>query len=167
LDPRPDHSDARALFLDRDGTLIVDVGYPRDPARVELLPGAVDALGLATALGYSLVIVSNQSGVARGIISPEEARAVQVRVDELFAAHGVSFAGTYFCFHGPDEGCTCRKPAPGMLVRAARELGLSLRASVMVGDKPSDVAAGIAAGCRASIAFSSWSDVTPLLTERR
>jgi D-glycero-D-manno-heptose 1,7-bisphosphate phosphatase len=143
---------ARALMLDRDGTLIEDVGYPRDPARVVLLDGAAAALRAARARGFRLVIVSNQSGIARGIFTEREMHAVQARVDALFAACGVTFDGAYFCCHGPDEGCACRKPAPGLLLQAAADLALSLPSSVMVGDKPSDIGAGAAVGC-ATVAF--------------
>ncbi|HVH45906.1 MAG TPA: HAD family hydrolase [Labilithrix sp.] len=164
----------RALFLDRDGTLIRDVGYPRDPAAVELLPGAAVGLTTARELGYRLVIVSNQSGVARGFIQPGEARAVQARVEELFAREGVVFEGAWFCFHGPDEACRCRKPAPGMLVDAAELLGIDRSRSIMIGDKPSDIEAGVAAGCAAvgfgeahhplAVAtFSVWADLASWL----
>jgi histidinol-phosphate phosphatase family protein len=139
----------RALFLDRDGTIIRDAGFPRDPAAVEPLPGAAAALARLRAIGWALVIVSNQSGVARGLIRPEEALAVQERVAELFAREGVVFDGAYFCFHGPDDGCACRKPRPGMVERAARELDLDLRRSILIGDRASDVAAGRAAGTEA------------------
>lgn len=155
-----------ALFLDRDGTLIVDVGYPKDPERVELLPGAAAALREARAAGYALVIVSNQSGVARGLVSTDEAARVQARVEERFGAEGVRFDGAYFCFHGPDDGCACRKPAPGLLLRAGEDLGLELSASVMVGDKPSDVQAGRSAGCAHAISFSSWEEVSGWMRER-
>ncbi|MDB4962302.1 MAG: gmhB [Myxococcales bacterium] len=142
----------RALFLDRDGTLIVDVGYPRDPALVEPLPGAIEALReLQTS--YRLVIISNQSGIARGTITEAEAKAVHNRVIAMFAAGGVTFAGSYYCPHAPDAGCRCRKPAPGMLLDAAVELGLDLALSIMIGDKPSDVEAGRAAGCGGVIRF--------------
>lgn len=150
----------RALFLDRDGTLIVDVGYPRDPDAVDLLPGAAAALR-ALPPDVALVIVSNQSGLARGRITPAEAAAVAARVEARFAAEGVIFAGAYHCPHGPDDGCPCRKPAPGMLLAAARDLGLDLAASIMLGDKPSDVAAGQAAGCAASLAFTDWAEAGP------
>lgn len=150
----------RALFLDRDGTLIVDVGYPRDPDAVVLLPGAAEALRAVPA-DVALVIVSNQSGLARGRITLDEAAAVAARVEALFAADGVRFAGAYHCPHGPDDGCACRKPAPGMLLQAARDLDLELAASIMVGDKPSDVEAGRAAGCAASLAFDDWAATGP------
>lgn len=138
----------RALFLDRDGTIIRDTGYVRDPASVELLPGAAHALKEARALGYELVVVSNQSGVARGIISAEELAAVQSRVDELLAGEGVVFDDVRFCLHGPDDGCACRKPAPGMLLTVAKERAIDLARSVMIGDKESDVVAGRKAGCK-------------------
>jgi D-glycero-D-manno-heptose 1,7-bisphosphate phosphatase len=161
---------SRALLLDRDGTLIRDTGYPRDPEAVELLPGVALALREAASLGYRLVIVSNQSGVARGIIQPAEAAAVQARVEALLHAEGVIIDRAYFCFHGPAEGCACRKPAPGMLLRAAADLQLDLSHCIMIGDKPSDVDAGLAAGCLtaafgsaphpgADAAFSSWADL--------
>lgn len=140
---------SRALLLDRDGTIIRDVGYPRDPAKVELLPGVAAGLREARALGYELAIVSNQSGVGRGLIRPDEARDVQARVEQLFAEEGVTFAGAWFCFHAPTEACSCRKPAPGLLLEAARVLGLDLSRSVMIGDKASDVDAGLAVGCAA------------------
>jgi D-glycero-D-manno-heptose 1,7-bisphosphate phosphatase len=137
----------RALFLDRDGTLIVDTGYVRDPASVALLPGVAEALRQARALGYDLVVVSNQSGVARGIISADALAAVERRFEELLAAEGVTLDDVRFCLHGPDEGCPCRKPAPGLLLDAAAARGIDLERSFMVGDKPSDAGAGRAAGC--------------------
>jgi D-glycero-D-manno-heptose 1,7-bisphosphate phosphatase len=140
----------RALFVDRDGTLITDAGYPRDPALVELLPGAADALRELSG-SFALVIVSNQSGIARGLVSEAEARAVHDRVIDRFAR-------AYYCPHAPGDGCPCRKPAPGLLVDAARELGLDLASSIMLGDKPSDVAAGRAAGCRHTIRFGPDAD---------
>jgi D-glycero-D-manno-heptose 1,7-bisphosphate phosphatase len=142
----------RALLLDRDGTLIVDVGYPRDPERVELLPGCAEALR-ELQQSFALVIVSNQSGIGRGLIQPDEAVAVQARVIERFAAEGVRFAGAYLCPHAPEEDCECRKPAPGLLLQAARELGLELPRSVMIGDKHADVQAGWRAECGAAVRF--------------
>jgi histidinol-phosphate phosphatase family protein len=155
-----------ALFLDRDGTLIEDVGYPRDPRRVRLLPGAADALARLAAAGFALVMVSNQSGVGRGLLSRAEAEAVHAEVLRRFAAAGVAFDGAYYCYHAPDDGCDCRKPAPGLLLRAAAVLGLDLRQSFMVGDKPIDVAAGAAAGCRGILfgaAAADWPEVVRLI----
>lgn len=163
-----------ALFLDRDGTLITDTGYPRDPSLVQLLPSVVPVLLEVLTRGWALVIVSNQSGVARGIIARDEAARVEARVEALFAEQGVRFDGVYFCFHGPSESCRCRKPEPGMLLDAARDLSLDLHGSVMIGDKASDVQAGKTAGCRA-VAFAgaeaphadahcvTWADVAAWL----
>ncbi len=145
----------RALFLDRDGTLIVDTGYPRDPSVVELIPGAIEALR-DLERDWALVIVSNQSGIGRGLITPAEAAAVDARVRELFGAGGIEFAGVYHCPHAPEDHCACRKPKPGMLEQAARELDLDLAASVIVGDKPSDVEAGAAVGARGIRFEGDW-----------
>jgi D-glycero-D-manno-heptose 1,7-bisphosphate phosphatase len=144
-----------AVFLDRDGTLIEDVGYPRDPETVRILPGAVDALHLLTASGLMLVVVSNQSGIGRGIVSPEEAKAVHERFVDEFAAAGVRFDDVRYCPHGPEDGCRCRKPSPAMLHDAAVALWVSLSDSFMIGDKVSDVEAGRQAGCRTVLLNSS------------
>lgn len=147
----------RALFLDRDGTLIVDVGYPRDPALVQPIAGAAEALRVLQR-DHALVVISNQSGIARGRITPAEAAAVHDRFIAMFASAGVTFAGCYYCPHGPDERCRCRKPAPGLIDDAARELGLDLGGSIMIGDKASDLEAGRAAGCRLVIRFGPDED---------
>lgn len=130
-----------AVFLDRDGTLIVERGYLADPEGVELLPGAAAALRRLATAGYRLVVVTNQSGIARGLYTLAEFHAVQRRVEERFAAEGVRFDGVYFCPHHPDVtgACACRKPGPELYLRAARELGIDLARSVYVGDKLSDV----------------------------
>lgn len=138
---------SRAVFLDRDGTLIEDVGYPDDPDRVRLLPAVPEGLRRLREAGFRLVIVSNQSGVGRGLIAPEDARRVHARVLELLGEQGIAIDLAKYCPHAPDEGCDCRKPAPGMLLDAAAELSLDLEASFMIGDKGSDIAAGGSAGC--------------------
>lgn len=150
-------NDRPGAFLDRDGTLIRDTDYPRDPALVELLPGAADALKQLRRHGYALVVVSNQSGIGRGLITPGEAAAVHERFVGLLADHGITLDGAYYCPHTPDDGCGCRKPAPGLLVRAAKELGLDIARSVMIGDKASDVEAGESVGCRAVRFKGDWS----------
>jgi histidinol-phosphate phosphatase family protein len=153
----------RALFLDRDGTLIVDVGYPRDPALVQPIDGAFDALRVLQR-DHVLVVISNQSGIARGRITPEQAAAVHDRFVSVFASAGITFAGFYYCPHGPDDGCRCRKPAPGLLQDAARELDLDLARSIMIGDKDSDLEAGRAAGCGLVVPFRDWAEVLRAVT---
>jgi histidinol-phosphate phosphatase family protein len=138
----------RAVLLDRDGTIVEDAGYPRDPGQVRLLPGAAEALAWLARRGYLLAVVSNQSGVGRGLISPAEAEAVHRRFVGLLADAGVELAASYYCFHAPDEGCECRKPHTGLLRRAFRELRLEPGRCTLIGDKESDVEAGARAGCR-------------------
>jgi D-glycero-D-manno-heptose 1,7-bisphosphate phosphatase len=146
--PRP------ALFLDRDGVLNVEVEYLHDPAALVLVPGAAAAVAAVNAVGAPVVVVSNQAGIGRGLYDEADYRAVQRRLAELLAAEGARLDADYHCPHHPEHGvgayrvaCACRKPRPGMLLRAARDLGLDLRRSVLVGDKLTDLAAGRAAGC--------------------
>jgi D-glycero-D-manno-heptose 1,7-bisphosphate phosphatase len=141
-------NERRAVFFDRDGTVIHDAGYSRDPEQVRLLPGAAEALAELRRKGFALVLVSNQSGIGRGLIRPEEAEQVHCRVALRLEEGGAPFDGAYYCPHAPEDLCRCRKPNPGMLLRAAEELGIDPGRSFMVGDKPSDVEAGRRAGCR-------------------
>ncbi len=144
-----------AVFLDKDGTLIEDVPYNVDPALIRLAEGAAEGTSLLAEAGYLLVLVSNQSGVARGLFAESALVAVEARVRQLLAQHDVPLAGFYYCPHFPQGSvpryatmCLCRKPAPGLLLRAADELGLDLARSWMIGDILDDVAAGNRAGCR-------------------
>lgn len=139
-----------AVFLDRDGTLVRDPGYLHDPALVELLPGVAPGLAALAGAGWPLVIVSNQSGIARGLYGPEGFAAVQDRIAELLAPQGVRFAGAYFCPHHPDftGPCDCRKPAVALFEQAARELQLDLAKSWMVGDRLRDAEPALRLGGR-------------------
>jgi D,D-heptose 1,7-bisphosphate phosphatase len=144
-----------AVFLDKDGTLIVDVPYNVEPDLIRLADGAVDGLRLLHAAGYLLIVVSNQSGVARGYFDEAAIGPVEARLRALLDAAGVPLAGFYYCPHHPDgpvsryaTACACRKPAPGLLLHAAREHGVDLARSWMVGDILHDVEAGRRAGCR-------------------
>lgn len=139
---------AAAIFLDKDGTLIDDVPYNVDPARITLAPGAVAGLRRLSRLGYRLLVVSNQPGVAHGRFDIGALEPVRQRLAQLLSEQGAHLAGFYCCPHGPDEGCGCRKPLPGMLLRAAAEHQLDLAASWMIGDILDDVEAGARAGCR-------------------
>ena len=134
----------RALIVDRDGTLIPDLGYPREPNRVRLMPNAASALAQLRSAGFLIVLASNQSGIGRGMLSWRDVLAVHAQLEELLHASGVALDGAYYCPHAPDDGCVCRKPRPGLLLRAADELGLDLRRSIVVGDKESDIEAGLA-----------------------
>lgn len=137
-----------AMYLDRDGTLIHDSGYLSDPDEVQPIIGAVEALVELQHLGYNFVVISNQSGIARGLITEHQANLVNARFVEAFAQFGITFAGIYYCPHGPTDHCECRKPKPGMLLRASQDLTLPRAGAWMIGDKPSDIIAGSRAGCR-------------------
>lgn len=136
-----------AIFLDRDGTLMVDTGYVSDPALVTVLPGVSEALRVLKAAGFRLVIITNQSGIGRGFFTEADYHAVHTRLVELVGS-GVLDAA-YFCPDHPDVATDRRKPGPGMILEAARDLNLDLARSWMIGDRESDVAAGLAAGTRA------------------
>jgi D-glycero-D-manno-heptose 1,7-bisphosphate phosphatase len=129
-----------AVFLDRDGTLVADPGYLHQPEQVELLPGVRDGLSRLSAGGWPLVVVSNQSGIGRGIYGEEAFLAVMERIAELLAPDGVSLTGAYYCPHHPEVTgpCDCRKPGVALFERASREHGLDLARSWYVGDRLSD-----------------------------
>jgi histidinol-phosphate phosphatase family protein len=131
-----------AVLLDRDGTLVHDVPYNGEPDRVEPVPGARAALDRLRAAGIRVGVITNQSGVARGVVTLPQVAAVNRRVDELLGP----FADWQVCPHGPDDGCECRKPRPGMVRAAAHALGVDVRRCVVIGDTGADVAAAEAAG---------------------
>lgn len=137
----------RGLFLDRDGTVIEECGYLKDPALVLFLPGAADALAALASEGWKIVIVSNQSGVGRGLITLDQMEAVQRRFLKLMRSCGIPIAGSYVCTHTPGDHCQCRKPSPYFLGLAAAEFSLDLSASWMIGDREGDILAGRNAGC--------------------
>jgi len=145
-----------ALFIDKDGTLIEDVPYNVDPARIHLVPTILPLLTAARDAGAALIMVSNQDGVALGRFAPSALVCVVARVQALLAPHGLALDGALFCPHRPDAAvaryarrCECRKPAPGMLLQAAARHDLDLAASWLVGDILDDVEAAHRAGCRA------------------
>ncbi|MEW2636152.1 HAD-IIIA family hydrolase, partial [Streptomyces sp. NPDC048389] len=133
-----------AVLFDRDGTLVVDVPYNGDPARVVPMPSAVEALAAVRALGIPVGVVSNQSGVARGMLTYRQVAAVQRRVDAFLGPIDIWAV----CPHGPDDGCRCRKPAPGLVLAACEGLGVCPARTAVIGDIGSDVAAALAAGAR-------------------
>jgi len=145
-----------AVFLDKDGTLVDNVPYNIDPARIQLAAGAVDGLRLLHEAGFPLVVITNQSGIARGYFTEAALTRVQEHLHGLLAEAGVPLAGFYYCPHLPDAidqryaaDCDCRKPRPGLFLRAAERLGLDCTRSWAIGDILHDVEAGHRAGCRA------------------
>lgn len=127
------------VFIDRDGTINVDTGYLGSPSGVVLIEGAGRAVKRLNEAGVKAVVVSNQSGVARGMFTLEDAEAVNKKLIELLAAEGARLDGIYFCPHHPDDGCECRKPKTGLVVKAANDLGLDAARSYVIGDKASDI----------------------------
>lgn len=142
---------APAVFVDKDGTLVDDVPYNVDPERIALTRGAGPALRTLADRGFRLIVVSNQSGIGRGLFPETALDAVGGRLWSLLAEHGVRLDDFVYCPHAPSEdggGCECRKPAPGLLRAAAERHGLDLERSWMVGDILDDVEAGRRAGCK-------------------
>ena len=139
-----------AVFLDRDGTIIQDEGYLRDPDRMTLLPGAAPAIERLNANGWAVVVVTNQSGIARGLLSLDEYRATERRLSQLLEREGARLDGQYFCPHLPalTGGCDCRKPGTLLYRQAAEQLELELGRSWWVGDRLRDVLAADAFGGR-------------------
>lgn len=139
------------VLIDRDGTIIVEKHYLHDPAQVELVPGAGEALARLTAAGARLFVVTNQSGIGRGYYGLEDFQAVQDRLAELLAPYGVAFEAVAHCPHAPQESCGCRKPAQGMWCDLKDRFGLNAAETAMIGDNASDVAFGLACGLAESV----------------
>jgi D-glycero-D-manno-heptose 1,7-bisphosphate phosphatase len=159
MTPRP----RRTVFLDRDGTLNVDSGYIDSPERVELLEGVPEALKLLEP-HFLLAVVSNQSGIARGFFGHEEVARVHGRLEELLALEGAAVDAVLYCPHQPDDDCDCRKPLSGLLQRAAQDLQAETENSWMVGDRASDIEAGVGVGAR-TILLPEPPDAPPLTLE--
>lgn len=144
----------RAVFLDRDGTINVEVEHLDHESKLELIDGAAEGITLLRKAGFKIVVVTNQSVIARGRISEGKLRQIHWALSESLLSNGARFDAVYYCPHHPQEGngdytisCDCRKPKPGMLLQASREMEIDLSRSYIVGDKLSDLEAGRAAGC--------------------
>lgn len=151
----------RVVFLDKDGTLLQDVPYNVDPDLMQFMSGAVQGVRLLYAAGYDIVVVSNQSGVARGYFDLQALHAVEKRLTNMLAEADVPLLGFYYCPHHPEGtsapfsiACSCRKPKPGLLIRAASEHHIDLDRSWLIGDILDDVEAGHRAGCRSILLFN-------------
>ncbi len=144
---------APVVYLDRDGTLNFDPGYLNQPEQLRLLPGVGQAVARLNRAGFKTVVLSNQSGLARGLITQAQLDAIHLRLCELLAEDGARLDGIFICPHHPDEACACRKPAPGLVLRAQRELGLAPERAIVIGDKASDV--GLARHIGATAVFVS------------
>lgn len=157
----------RAVFLDRDGTINVDVGYPDSYERVHIYPHAFEAVRKLKAAGFAAVVVTNQSGIGRGFLTEAALAEIHRRLAEDFRAAGAALDAIYHCPHFKgsadsswDVDCECRKPFPGMARRAAEELGLDLERSYMVGDKVEDVRFGLAFGGRSVLVLTGYGEAS-------
>lgn len=158
----------RAVFLDRDGTINEEVGYLDTLGKLRLLPGAAGAIGDLNRAGWAVVVVTNQSGIARGFFDEGFVEETHRRLQDLLREAGARIDGFYVCPHHPTEGrepyrmdCPCRKPRPGLILRAAAELEISLGESYMVGDTPKDVEAGTRAGARGILVRTGYGRECP------
>jgi D-glycero-D-manno-heptose 1,7-bisphosphate phosphatase len=134
------------VVLDRDGTVVIDRGYLGDPAGLEFEPGAAEGLRLLSVCGYRLIVITNQSGVGRGLFTLEQLHAMNARLNIMVESVGARLEGIYFCPHAPNADCGCRKPALGLLRRASSELGFDSASAIVVGDRETDIEFGHRAG---------------------
>lgn len=153
----PERRSRRAALLDRDGTIIVDTDYTRDPEHVRLLPGAAAAIRVLEQAGYPAMVMTNQSGIARGLVTLAQYHAVRVRLNTLLQAEGAVLVDTFTCPHHPDFGgpCACRKPGMTLYQRAAAVHDLDLSQCLYIGDRYRDVAAGLAYPGRTALVQSA------------
>jgi len=145
----------KAVFLDRDGTIVEDVGYLNHPKDIKFIPGSIEAIKALNKAGYKVVVITNQAGVARGLIREDLLQTIDKTIQKFILNGGAQIDGLYYCPHHPEHGvypykreCDCRKPNPGMLKKAQKDLDLDLSKSFMVGDKATDIEAGKSAGTK-------------------
>jgi histidinol-phosphate phosphatase family protein len=144
----PTYSKKRAVFLDRDGTICRDVHYCSRAEDFEILPGVPQAIRLLNEHGFKVVVVTNQSGIARGYFTEQTLSLIHHKMKQELQEHGAFVDAVYFCPHHPDDNCECRKPKAWLLLRAAKDIGIDLGLSYMIGDNAKDVEAGKTAGCK-------------------
>jgi D-glycero-D-manno-heptose 1,7-bisphosphate phosphatase len=163
----------KAIFLDKDGTLIPDIPYNVDPAMISLSEGVIEGLRLLKESGYIFIIASNQSGLAQGYFKEQDFENMQKKITELLSVQGIVLSGFYYCPHHPlafiekyASDCECHKPKPGLLLQAAHELTIDLTSSWMIGDILNDVEAGKSAGCK-SILIENGNETEWKLNEKR
>jgi len=138
----------KALFLDRDGTINEDVGYLYQEEKLKILPSVPEALQFFQSKGYLLIVISNQSGVGKGLYRAEDVEKINQKIQEELSHKGVRIDAFYFCPHHPDQGCPCRKPSPGLFLKAIHEWNIDPSLSINVGDTLRDLEAGIRSGIK-------------------
>lgn len=145
----------KAVFLDRDGTIIEDVGYMNSPEQIQFIPGSIEAIKKLKEAGYKVVVITNQAGIARGLITEDMLQTIDKVLHKWILNGGTHLDGIYYCPHHPEHGvypykqvCECRKPHPGLIRKAQKDLNIDLSQSFMIGDKATDVEAGKRAGTK-------------------
>ena len=146
----------RAVFLDRDGTINVDTNYLRDPDEFQLIPRVGEAIRALNDAGWLVIVITDQSGISRGWLTEETLHLIHQRMAEQLAAHGARVDAIYHCPHTPLDRCSCRKPSPELVIKAARAHDIDLRSSWFVGDKARDVETGRRAGCRSALVLTGF-----------
>lgn len=140
--PEPDGPKRKAVFVDRDGTINVDLTYISDPNLIEVYRGVTEGLRMLSNAGYLLIVVTNQSGISRGLYTHGTVAAIHQRLREILARGGVSIDGFFYCPHTPEDACDCRKPRTGLLVRAEKLFNIDMARSAIIGNSEGDVEAG-------------------------
>jgi len=145
----------RAVFLDKDGTIIEDVGYMNNPTQIKFIPGSIEAIKTLNEGEFKVVVISNQAGVARGLVTEDMLQSIDKTLHKWILSGGAHLDGVYYCPHHPEHGvypykqvCECRKPHPGLIKKAQHDFNIDLSASYMIGDKATDVEVGKRAGTR-------------------
>ncbi|MDF2431775.1 MAG: D-glycero-D-manno-heptose 1,7-bisphosphate phosphatase [Mucilaginibacter sp.] len=163
----------KAVFLDKDGTLVIDVPYNVDPDKIVLSDHCLKGLKRLQENGYLLILITNQSGIARGYFKEEDLIGVEQKIRDMLGHEEIALDGFYYCPHHPEGivtslaiNCDCRKPEAGMLLKAAKEMGIDLNSSWMIGDILNDIEAGNRAGCK-SILIDNGNETEWLLNEKR
>ena len=160
------------MFLDRDGTVNVEVHYLSQPEQLELLPTVAETISMLNSRGIAVVVITNQAGIARGYFPEHRLNAIHDHLERILAVKNAKIDGIYYCPHHPTSGlgnyrivCDCRKPMPGMLTRAAMELNLDLSRSLMIGDRDSDLQAGANAGCQTALVRTGYGKETSAMID--
>lgn len=152
----------KAVFLDRDGTIAKDVPYCSRPEDFDLLPGAAEGIRLLNEHGLKVIVVTNQSGIARGYFTEDILTGIHDKMQKGLAEHKAHVDAIYYCPHHPDDNCDCRKPKTALLLKAANDLNIDVEQSYMIGDADKDVQLGKAAGCKACLLVWQNQDKVPL-----
>ena len=157
----------KAVFLDRDGVINEEIGYFFKSEDFKFINGVLDSCKYFQSIGYILIVITNQSGIARGLYSEKKFNVLNDWMVNRFKLNGVNILDVFYCPHGPDSNCKCRKPEPGMFIEASKKYGIDMNSSWMIGDKETDIKAANRAGIRNTILVKSGHKIKPKLSSAR